>query len=177
MVLLIRVFFHSCLKWSFPPWLHMIQHFYTVIFGGGLMRCKHNTSVSSFNSCIWLPSLFVSTYTTKVQDRHPWQKDVTVVPVLACGQQGRAGRVFAFSRHSWGWSETHYLPSETGAARGTGQCSQDAGFTGVSLTPSMLLCVQICGVDRRPSSDCVVWREGTMSVGLSGERWKLCRGT
>lgn len=48
-----------------------------------------------------------------------------------CGMWPRRKRVFAFSRHSWGWSETCYLPHETAAARSTWPSSQVSGFTEV----------------------------------------------
>lgn len=87
------------------------------------------------------PSPFVSTYRRKGKDRHPWQKLWN--GSSDCGMWPRRKRVwvFAFSRHSRGWSETRYLPHETAAARSTWQSSQNFGFTEVSLTHHPLLCV------------------------------------
>lgn len=62
--------------------------------------------VSTF--CIRQLSLFVSTYTTKGKDSHPWQNDITVVQTGVLPTRKRAW-VYVFRRHIWGWSETRYL--------------------------------------------------------------------
>ncbi len=134
---------------------------------GAWLPCSVNTipvyPVSTF-AFASQPSPFVSTYKRIGQDRHPWQKDETVVPIVAWGQGGRGCQCLRLAG-----AVKDRVKLVISLMKRLLQAAHDSlARTLVSLrfhshTTHCCVCVYVClcdSEDRQLSTDSVVEREG-----------------